>query len=79
MAYKTISRLDKWKLLYNYQVVNNRGFMFSDDEEIRKLMGAIEEDYGGHSGASLGFTMRHLQFISYYGVSRYIRLIDMQN
>lgn len=74
-GYKTVSRLNKWKLLYDYQVDNNKGFMFAEGKEINQLMENIEDDYRGHSGYSMAYTMRHLQFISYYGLRRYLNIM----
>ncbi len=74
-GYKTVSRLNKWKLLYDYQVNNQQGFMFAEEEEINQLMNIIDKDYGGHSGFSMAYTMRHLQFISYYGLTRYLSIV----
>jgi hypothetical protein len=78
VGYKTVSRLNKWKLLYDYQVDNNRGFMFAQEKEIKQLMNDIDMDFRGHSGFSLAYTMRHLQFISYYGLTRYHNIMAIK-
>jgi hypothetical protein len=39
------------------------GFMFSNNEKINKIKSEIEDDYGGHSGASLAQTMRSCQYL----------------
>ncbi len=72
-GYNTISRLNMWKFLYDYRVNNNSGFMFSTEKEINDIMNNIDKDYNcNHSGCTMGYTMRHLQFIAYYGIDRYL-------
>ena len=73
-GYRTIMKLNKWKLLYDYKVNNDTGFMFAKDKEINNLMNEIANDYQDHSGFSMGYTMRQLQFIAYYGINRYNKL-----
>ena len=43
-------------------------------KEINELMDIIDNDYGGHSGLSMGYTMRNLQFIAYFGLKRYLKV-----
>jgi hypothetical protein len=73
-AYNSVQKVDGWKLLYDYKVNNDTGFMFDTNKEINIIMNQISDDYDGHSGCSMGFTMRELQFIAYYGVDRYIKI-----
>jgi hypothetical protein len=75
-AYNVISRLDKWKILYDYKVDENCGFMFSEDKEIQEIMNELGQD-DSHSGCSLAYTMRELHYIACYGINRYIKIKDM--
>lgn len=76
-GYKTISRLNKWKYLYDFKVNNKTGFMFCDDTEMNNIMSHVSKDYNdNHSGSTMAFTMRHLQFIAYYGFIRYKNLLN---
>lgn len=71
-AYETISKENKWKVLYEYVVDESRGFMTCKDKEIRQLMDKINDNYRpGHSGASIGMTMREMHFIAQYGLEVY--------
>lgn len=71
LAYNTITRLNKWTELRNFIVDESRGFQFGKNENILFIMNEIERDYKGHSGSSIGITMRHMHFISKHGVQEY--------
>jgi hypothetical protein len=66
-AYKVITREEKWKFLHDYNVSEETGFMWARNIELNILMGKIEDNYGGHSGSSMGFIMRKMHYISKYG------------
>jgi hypothetical protein len=56
-----------WKYLSNYSPPADRGFMFSYGEDrIVTLVGDHMEV--GHSGGSMGWTMRNIEFIAKNGV-----------
>jgi len=60
--------INVWKYLSNYSPPADRGFMFSyGDDRIVTLVGEHMEV--GHSGASMGWTMRQIEFIAKNGVS----------
>ena len=40
------------------------GFMFTRNPEVTRIIEEVNNDYGGHSGASLGMTMRVMQYIA---------------
>jgi hypothetical protein len=74
-AYNTISQLQKWEILYNYEVDKQRGFMLNKNKEIDILMNEINKGYNyNHTGCSMGCTMRELYYIAHYGVNRYIQV-----
>lgn len=74
-AYKTVTRQNAWKLLYDYVVDRDTGFMFAKDPNIKKLMNQINEDYNdNHSGFSMGYTMQQLYFIANFGLIRYLKI-----
>lgn len=67
-AYMVVSRLNKWNVLYNFLPNLDQGFMFTKHEEILSIMNQIDEEpMSGHSGCSMGFTMRNIHFIARYG------------
>ena len=70
-AYNVITREEKWKLMHDYNPPSSEGFMWSTDPEINLLMNKINDDYGGHSGSSMAFTMRKMQFIGIYGYNEF--------
>jgi len=60
-------KISVWKYLSNYSPPGDRGFMFSyGDDRIVTLVGEHMET--GHSGASMGWTMRNIEFIAKNGV-----------
>jgi hypothetical protein len=59
--------IDVWKYISNYSPPSERGFMFSggDDWIITLVQNEMEV---GHSGASMGWTMRNIEFIAKNGL-----------
>jgi len=74
-GYDTMGRIEKWIELRNFIVNPDKGFMFDNRENINFITDEIEKNYGGHSGASMGFTMRHLDYISKYGIEKYEEML----
>ena len=72
-AYDVISRNEWWSplryALTSRGVDSNTGFIFNNDPFYKKIMDAIgSTDIGGrHSGASMGFVMREIEYIAVYG------------
>ena len=63
-----------WEFLRTYEPPINEGFMFSLPTGKRlEIDQAIERNYGGHSGASYGCTMRVLEWIAKEGWNAYAR------
>ena len=60
---------DIWKSILEFK---GESYMFSKDHKINKLMNDIDNFYdGGHSGCSLGWTMRQIESIAHIGFDRY--------
>ena len=59
--------IDVWKYISNYSPPSDRGFMFSggDDWIITLVQNQME---AGHSGCSMGWTMRNIEFIAKNGL-----------
>jgi hypothetical protein len=75
-AYECVQIQEKWLLLYQYNVDETRGFMFATSPEINDLMSKIDDHYqGGHSGCSMGMTMRMIHYIAIYGFYRFNVLV----
>ena len=59
--------INVWKYLSQYSPPEDRGFMFSyGDDRIVTLVGDNMET--GHSGCSMGWTMRQIEFIAKNGI-----------
>ena len=62
------SEIDLWRFLSTYDPPSSQGFMFSSHPIMDKIIAATQV---GHSGSSMAFTMRHLQFMAKHGVQGY--------
>ena len=63
-AYNVINKMEKIGYLKNYEVDPNRGFIWNEDKTIEDIMYNINEASNDiHSGASLAFVMRWLQYL----------------
>jgi len=68
-AYSVINQYEAWHLLANFK---GESFMFHAGEKLNILMEEICKAYGGgHSGCSMGCTMRSMEYISIYGFSQF--------
>jgi hypothetical protein len=71
-AWQAISITETWDFVK--QDIDS--FMFSDNPRVNIIYNKMEElGYGGHSGASFGFTMRTMQFIAKYGEKKYMEQV----
>ena len=76
-AYYTIQRLEAWEKLRSYMVDEDRGFIFSESEEINEIMNEIANDNSNHSGCTMGITMRTMHFIAQFGWTIFRERIHM--
>jgi len=66
--------INVWKYLSQYSPPADRGFMFSyGDDKVVTLVGDNMEV--GHSGCSMGWTMRNIEFIAKNGVPTHREMI----
>ena len=66
--------INVWKYLSQYSPPSDRGFMFSyGDDRIVTLVSDNMET--GHSGASMGWTMRNIEFIAKNGLPAHRAII----
>ena len=71
-AYNVIQQNEAWNLLINFK---GESFMWSYDPNILKLMTKINHAYGGgHSGSSIEYTMRVMEYIANNGFDAYVHL-----
>ncbi len=69
-AYNCVmNKEDAWQNIKNFR---GESYMFSKDKKINQLMNDIDSMYeGGHSGASIGYTMRQIERIAYIGFDKF--------
>ncbi len=67
-AYRIINQEEGWSILASF---SGESFMFSRNPQVGRLTTAIADDYDGHSGFSMGWTMRQLEYIAKNGFTSY--------
>ncbi len=78
LGYQAISSVEGgWDFLKTYEPPIYEGFMFISNppSKLKQIEEAILEKYGGHSGASYGYTLRNLQYIAQVGWDAYSKVI----
>ena len=71
-AYHTVNRMEKWDYLRRYSPSKDTGYMFDHDPTIEEITNAINDNWdGGHSGCSMGYTMRRIQYIANNGFQNF--------
>ena len=68
-AFQAITRTETW----DFVAKDHKSFMFSTDNEIYRIMDAMESGIypPGHSGASFGCVMRNMQYLAKHGIDKY--------
>lgn len=74
-AYNTISRLGKWKVMYEYTVDKDMGFVFTHYDKIVQLTDTIRKNYEGsdisgcrHDDFTIGYTMSNMEYLAKNGM-----------
>jgi hypothetical protein len=81
-AHKAITNCEMWNWLRNFQVDENRGFMFTQGvPELSRISEEMAKDpvNEGHSGASYGCTMRSMDYIAKNGYDAFIDKIRISH
>jgi len=74
-AYLAITTTESW----DYMKKDVHSYMFNNDNELQRIYNKIEQlGYNGHSGASFGYIMRHMQFIAKNGIEKHKQML-LQN
>jgi len=70
--------INVWKYLSEYSPPSGRGFQFSagDDNIVSLVQNQMET---GHSGASMGWTMRNIEFIAKNGLPAHRQMFLNRN
>jgi hypothetical protein len=66
-AYRVMNSLGAWDYLRRYSPSRSSGYTF--DLGINRIMNKIQDEYDLHSGASIAYTMRRIEFIAKNGLS----------
>jgi hypothetical protein len=68
-AFYAITTTETW----DFVAKDRESFMFDNSAELYTIMDAMErgKDPPGHSGASFGWTMRHMQYLANHGIDKY--------
>ena len=72
-AYNAVTEAGAWEIMA--QDPGEGGFMYSETAHKNLADVNARIKYGGHSGASYGWTMRQMQYIAKYGWEKYISVI----
>jgi hypothetical protein len=72
-AYQVITKNNDWETLQFYIKHEEESYNFPKDENIYKIQDKISEAYPLHSGASIGFVMKHIHYIARHGYYEYRR------
>ena len=79
----TLDRTGLWEWLKDYEVDEERGFMFSSSTELTTIELIMESKSApervSHSGASFAFTMRNLHYIAKNGFDAYKNMVLGKN
>lgn len=68
-AYYVMNRLRAWDYMRRYSPTRHTGYTFDPDLAINRIMNEIQHEYDLHSGGSMGYTMRRIEFIAKNGLS----------
>lgn len=75
-AVDAVDQLEAWSQLASYSPPVNSGFMFDTSPLVNRVTNKICELNDNHSGSSMGWTMRQIEFIAKNGVDAYIQLAE---
>jgi hypothetical protein len=65
MLHESVTNLteEDYCFIRTYEPEPNKGFMFSDHPVIKRITDKVCVGYPGHSGSSMGWTMRFIQYV----------------
>jgi hypothetical protein len=73
-AYKAVQDMGEWDFIRRYDPNPDLGYISDPNVRINAIESRIDQEYqGGHSGASMGATMRAIQFIAKNGLNAFIQ------
>lgn len=72
-AYQAITACDLWDWMRVFRPKDGEGFMFANHPNLDRIN--EEMKYGGHSGASYGWTMRQMESLAKIGWDEHKRIV----
>lgn len=81
MAFNSVSSLELIEYLTLFEPDPKTGFMWCENLVIKKILDKVNSDWDGHSGASLGFSVRELSTLLKYNhcVNEFIEYLNKSN
>ena len=75
-AYNTINSLNEWDFIRRYKPSDETGYLFDNNPRIQNILTHIDNNYGGHSGTSMGISIRTIQKIASIGFEEFKRTFN---
>ena len=72
-AVDAVNHLEAWSELSSYSPPEDKGFMWSTDSIVTRVTDEICKRDDSHSGGSMAWTMRAIEYIAKKGVDTYIQ------
>jgi len=73
-AYRAVQAMDEWDFIRRYDPDANSGYVSDRNERINAIHSRVDQEYrNGHSGSSMGATMRIIQFIAKNGLNAFVQ------
>ena len=70
-AYQIITYMNSWDFIRRYSPSQDNGYGFDSNPAMVEILAAVERRYDCHSGASLAYTMRFMQYIAKNGFEKF--------
>lgn len=75
-AIRAVNNLEAWSELSKFTPREDHGFMWEDHPFVNKVTSEVSRLYDGHSGCSMGWTMRQVEYIAKNGIDSYVELFQ---
>lgn len=68
-AFRAVNDCEGWEILRNF---DDESIIYSRNDNIKRLCNRVNDYYnGGHSGCSMGITMRNIEYIAKNGFKKF--------
>jgi len=72
LTYQAVTNTKSWEFIKYFTPESEHGFMFSSHPQLTKIIWECEKLECGHSGATWGLCMRHMEAIAKKGWDNYV-------